>query len=33
MDPETTTIVAFCIIAALLLLYGFSTLNWTLAIY
>jgi hypothetical protein len=30
MDSETTTIVAFCIIAALLLLYGYSTLNWTL---
>ena len=32
MDSETTTIDAFCIIAVLLLLYGFSTLNWTLGI-
>jgi hypothetical protein len=27
--PETSEIVAFCIIAALLLLYGFLKLNWS----
>jgi hypothetical protein len=30
--PLETTVVAFCIITALLLLYGFLTLNWTLRI-
>jgi hypothetical protein len=30
--PKTSEVVAFCILAALLLLYGFSTLNWSLRI-
>jgi hypothetical protein len=30
--PDAVIIVAFRIIAALLLLYGFSTLNWSLRI-
>jgi len=28
--PKTSEVVAFCILAALLLLYGFSKLNWSL---
>jgi hypothetical protein len=31
--PLEAPVVAFCIIAALLLLYGFLTLNWSLQIY
>jgi len=35
-DPEhplEAIVIAFCIIAALLLLYGFLTLDWSLRIY
>jgi hypothetical protein len=28
--PKTSEVVAFCILTALLLLYGFSKLNWSL---
>jgi hypothetical protein len=31
--PLEAPVVAFCIIAALLLFYGFSTLNWSLQIH
>ena len=31
--PLEAAVVAFCIISALLLLYGFLTLNWSLRIY
>jgi hypothetical protein len=30
LPPETSEVVAFCILAALLLLFGFSKLNWSL---
>jgi hypothetical protein len=31
--PQTGEVIAFCIIAALLLLYGFLKLNWSWGIY
>jgi hypothetical protein len=31
--PLEDAVVAFCIISALLLLYGFLTLNWSFRIY
>jgi hypothetical protein len=30
--PDISEVIAFCILAALLLLYGFSTLNWSFRI-
>jgi hypothetical protein len=31
--PETGEVIALCIIAAVLLLYGFLNLNWSVGIY